>query len=170
VDVLRLAAGITSVIRTRALQTHRATSIVAAARASGFAAAADKDGYVAIGGDEGSVGRLLGLDASPRPHEVPLGAMLGYPACCVSRVARKGERRIDALANEAARWVYAGPYWAIDPTDYRGGRALISHVPCGPRCAPSLRDAFRALDHLRAASPLLAWEPIRRWAQVSATR
>lgn len=169
VDVLRLAAGITAVIRTRTAQAHCAAAIVAAARAGGFAAAADTDGYVAIGGDDGSVGRLLAIDASPRPHEALLGVMLGYPACCVARVAREGECRIDALADEAADWIYAGPFWAIDPTGYRSGRALISHVPCGPSCAPSLRDACRASDHLRAASSLPVWESIRSWVQVSAT-
>ncbi|MGI8624792.1 MAG: hypothetical protein ACR2NB_15230 [Solirubrobacteraceae bacterium] len=160
----------TFVIRTRVARPHHAAAIVAAARAGGFAAAADNDGYVAIGGDDAIVDRLLVLDASPRPHEAQLGALLGYPACCVSRVTGEGECRIDALADEATRWTYAGPFWAIDPTGYRVGRALISHIPCGPSCVASMRDACRALDHLRTSPPVPAWEPIRRWAQVSATR
>ena len=168
VDLLRLSARVTPVIRTSAMNTQSADAILAAARAAGFAAAMDEEGYVAIGRDDKVVARVLEIDASPRPHERHLGALFGYPACCVARVVHVGESGIDELADEAARWAYRGAFWAIDPTGYRKGQALISHIPCCASCVGSLRDASRALDHLGTSPRVPPWEPIRQWAKLRA--
>ena len=105
----------------------------------------DETGHVVVAATRDAAATVMALDRAPGPHEYELGLLLGYPHCCVQAVARIGEASIDAHAASAARWDLQGRFRLIDTRSYRLGQALISHVPCGPRCQASLALAEQVL-------------------------
>jgi len=114
------------------------------ARRLGFFTSFDPDGYAALSRSPSAARRVIDLDRRPGRHTHALGTMLGYPSCCSRAAARAGDEGIDDLhAAFAARRLH-GRFRAIDPTGYVHGGALISHVPCSPRCVASLSLATRA--------------------------
>ena len=103
------------------------------------------------------------LDADPDAHRA-LGALLGYPACCVrafvlglaargreaedpeevvasARAAASGSARLDPLAN---------------PFLVARDRALISHVPCRYDCPDTVALASAVLAELTRLDPVAA--------------
>lgn len=110
---------------------------------SDFDFAADNDSFACIAVEAGFASHVLEIDQNSESHETELGRALGYPLCCCERVAFVGESKIDEYAAEVARWSFDGRYHRINPSGYRSGRALISHLPCSPFCDASLAIADR---------------------------
>ena len=117
---------------------------------SGFDFASDFEAYVCVAREPGDAIRVLEIDQRPDSHEFVLGRALGYPACCCESVAAAGESNIDAHAENVATWPFSGQYRRINPSGYRDGRALISHLPCHPACDASLAIANQARAFLLA--------------------
>jgi hypothetical protein len=124
----------------------------------GFDFASDLDAHICVARGNGGAVRTLKIDQRPDPHEFMLGRALGYPGCCCERVAAVGESNIDLYAEEVAAWQFVGKYARINPSGYRRGYSLISHLPCHPACDASLGIANQArafvLEHRN--EPLLS--------------
>jgi hypothetical protein len=99
--------------------------------------------------------RVMALDRSPGNHTYSFGRALGYPPCCCRAAAGVGDHAIDAWAEQFRAARFYGRFRQIDPSGYREGRALISHVPCSTSCGPSLRMAEALARHIRP----FEWRP-----------
>lgn len=111
------------------------------ARRAGLYVAVDGDGFFALSSHAGSARRVLRIDARPGRHLIALGLALGYPICCCRAAARRKEEGLDAWAEAMSSRRFIGLFRLIQPIGYLTGRSSISHVPCSPRCAASLRMA-----------------------------
>lgn len=164
VDLLRLYARCTEAVRLRLAAAADDALVLEWARRAGCSLVVDSDGYVAVAADESLARRVLRVDASSEPHELELGALLGYPRCCAAEIAQVGERAIDARARETHAWRFTRQWAAINPAHYLVGRALISHLPCSERCQPSLNVASRSLRALDDLAGIPAYADMRLWA------
>ncbi len=109
---------------------------------------------VAVAKDQASLDEVL---AAQRAHASAqgkaaveaMGALMGYPPCCVQ--AFLGQRtRGDNLDNERLTFRRA-PDEALHPLLHRvGGVRLLSHHPCSPSCAGSIRVGEHILEALAA--------------------
>ena len=108
---------------------------------AGFDFASDLESYVCVAREKEDAKRILEIDERPDSHEFILGRALGYPECCCGRIQAVGESNIDLYAEEVAAWQFAGQYARINPSGYRNGCSLISHLPCHPACDASLMIA-----------------------------
>jgi hypothetical protein len=113
------------------------------ARRHGLFTSVDADGFAAISRDPATARRAIDLDRRPGRHTLALGTMLGYPPCCSRAAARVGDEGIDRRHEAITTRRFHGRFRAIDPSGYLEGGSRISHVPCSPRCLPSLRMALR---------------------------
>ena len=165
VDALHLAAGTKEVFRSRLLDEADTGVFADWCKANGMAGIVDEDTFVVVGKNLDVVEHALLIDRSPVPHEMPFGLLLGYPTCCCRVVAEAGEAEIDRLVDEASTWEFSGVFSMIDPSGYADGEALICHVPCSPRCLPSLRLAQIAMSFLHAHPHLLLFRNWRRLGQ-----
>jgi hypothetical protein len=109
---------------------------------------------VAVAADEATLARVV---AAQRAHAAgggaapieEMGALMGYPACCVRAFAAQASRR-DNVENERLTF-RRGASERLPPEVHRLGRfALIGHHPCTPACAPSLGVAEAVLACLGA--------------------
>jgi hypothetical protein len=114
------------------------------ARRLGLFTSIDRDGFAAMSRNPVTARRVIDLDRRPGRHTLALGLMLGYPRCCCRVAARGGDEGIDRQHEVLATRQFYGRFRAIDPSGYSEGRSRISHVPCSPRCLPSLRMALRS--------------------------
>jgi hypothetical protein len=162
VDALHLAAGTKRVFRTRLLADVPADSVLGWTRSARLVGFVDAERYFFAGLTRQEVECAATLDAATTPHEFGFGALLGYPDCCCRAVAAVGEANIDAHAHVVSRWAFAGRHRLIDPGGYRGGLALISHLPCSPTCDHSLELAERVLRYLVGRQGLMRSEPCRQ--------
>lgn len=112
------------------------------ARRQGLFTSVDADGFAAISRDPATARRVIDLDRRPGRHTFALGTMLGYPPCCSRAAAHVGDEGIDRRHAYIAARRFHGRFRAIDPGGYADGSSRISHVPCSPRCLPSLRLAL----------------------------
>lgn len=112
------------------------------ARRQGLFTSVDADGFAAISRDPATARRVINLDRRPGRHTLALGTMLGYPPCCSRAAAHVGDEGIDRRNADIAARRFHGRFRAIDPGGYADGSSRISHVPCSPRCLPSLRMAL----------------------------
>lgn len=119
--------------------------------------------YICVARTAATAADVLRLDATPTAHERALGIALGYPPCCCEAAAAVGEECIDEWEALVGTWHFAGRYRLIDPSRYRQGKALISHIPCSSRCGPSWMLADKAV---RGILGWLASAPTKRepWA------
>lgn len=148
VDFLHLLAAGKPAVRVKV--TEAAVEPLARwAAAHGYGCAADEDGYCCVAGNHAFARHVLEVDQRAEPHELELGLLLGYPQCCCETIAALGESQIDAQAVVVAGWEFTGPFRLIDPSGYRRGASLLSHLPCTPECRASLRLARRAARFLR---------------------
>lgn len=107
--------------------------------------------------------RLLSTAGADERAARRMGALLGYPACCVERFGTCAARDDTSLA-----WALLPP--APHPPSAAATQwvhphlALISHAPCSLRCEPSVRLGRALLDLLAARHPDFpaAW---RRFSQ-----
>lgn len=112
-------------------------------RRLGLFTSVDGDGFAAISRNPMTARRVIDLDRRPGRHTLALGSMLGYPPCCCRAAARVGDEGIDRQHELLSARRFHGRFRAIDPSGYSEGGSRISHVPCSPRCLPSLRMALR---------------------------
>jgi hypothetical protein len=164
VDLLRLFARATSVVRLRPVEDSGPSDVKAWAAEAGLAVQVDRHGYVAIGRTQDRARRLLRVDASVDPHEEELGRLLDYPDCCVKAIAAIGEGAIDRRAAELSTQTHRGRFRLIEIAGYRDGLALVSHVPCSSACEPTLELAERALTALDELRELPQYATLRAWA------
>jgi hypothetical protein len=113
----------------------------------GFAAT-DAAQYLVVSRRSDQTRRLLMLDARPDDHTYSLGRALGYPHCCCRAAAKVGESNLDHWRDEQIAKGFRGKFKGINPSGYLRGDALISHIPCGNCCVPSLRMAITLQDAL----------------------
>lgn len=159
VDLLQLLSGSRPAIRSHVGETAR-EGLRAWCTASGLDFAADGP-WVGLSTEVGRAARILQVDASPAPHEVDLGLLLGYPPCCCEQAALVGESQIDRYAQHVASWPLRGGYALLDISRYSEGLALISHLPCSPTCQPSREIALQSVAWL--AKQQGTSEPYRSW-------
>lgn len=92
-----------------------------------------------------------------------LGAVLGYPACCIGAFVDAGAQ--DDLSLVAALLPAIGHPPAPHHTQWLNQPlAIISHVPCTLDCAPSIALATALVDELERAHPgfAAAWTALAR--------
>jgi hypothetical protein len=143
VDALGVLMRVKPAMRTRS--GDGTPALLEWADASHLSGVADAEGFVAVASSEALAVKVLAVDRSPDDHCAELGSLLGYPLCCVERIAAVGESAIDAYAESIAAWRYDGAFQLIDASGYRDGRALISHLPCSAECRCSLELARSCL-------------------------
>jgi len=95
---------------------------------------------------------LVAGATATRPELEPLGAALGYPACCVAAFrARPGASNAELRA-QAARATTRGeaPWFMASRED---GLGMLSHLPCRFDCAQSVLYARRLVETLGDIAP-----------------
>jgi hypothetical protein len=130
-------------------------------------AARDSDGFLVLSKSAAISRRVLEADRRRGDHTYPLGLLLGYPRCCCRAAAGVGDEGLDAWCGRFSGSDFQGAFKAIDPRGYVEGRALISHVPCSPRCLPSLRMA-EALMRILGPARVKTYFDTERFPVVSA--
>jgi hypothetical protein len=116
------------------------------ARQQGWFSVLDQEGFVVFSPSASRARRVMTVDQSAGDHTRALGLALGYPPCCARAAARVGDHELDAWAAHVAGRRTIGRFALTSPAAYRAGRALVSHVPCSPRCVASLAMAEAAGD------------------------
>jgi hypothetical protein len=89
-----------------------------------------------------------------------VGALLGYPACCIDAfgtvwpIARRQHHGdvAKALLARADPIVTTAP-WALNVFVRQGGAEVVQHFPCRPDCEVSIEVARRHLAVMRASAP-----------------
>jgi hypothetical protein len=114
---------------------------------------------IAVAADEAALAEVLAaqraLGATRGSEEQAsavraLGALMGYPACCVEAFAELGNRG-DNLENERLPFLRR-PEQALHPLLHRTGAVrLIAHHLCSPGCAASIERAEQVTALLAAA-------------------
>lgn len=159
VDLLQLLSGSRPAIRSHVGERER-ESLRAWCSSSGLDFGADGP-WVSVSTEVGRAAWILQVDASPAPHEVDLGLLLGYPRCCCEQAALVGESQIDVYARHVAAWPLSDGYALLDVSRYDEGLALISHIPCSPDCDPSRVLAEQSVSWLNdqpfTEEPYLSW-------------
>jgi hypothetical protein len=166
VDFLHMIACGKPAVRFK-VSEYGSTSIARWSAANGYACRVDEAGFCCVAPTSLLAEHVLEVDRRSEPHEMELGLLLGYPRCCCEAVAAVGESAIDDHAAIVAAWPFAGRFQSINPAEYRKGTSLICHLPCSPKCAPSLEIASRAAGFLRGR---LKRVPFDRWSCWAALR
>lgn len=154
VDFAQLLNSIRPVIRSEVLEPVDPAEVRRWARRIGLYVAMDRDGFFTMSRDASAARRTLRIDTKPGKHTVALGLALGYPRCCCLAAGRRGDAGLDGWATSIMLRRFIGPFQLIRPGRYSAGQAYISHVPCSPRCVPSLRMA-QSLDGDDHFAPIL---------------
>ena len=147
VDLAQLAAGVRPAIRTEMSFSESYETVARWARRHGWNIDIDIDNFIAISPSFNLCRRIIRIDRYQHDHTYQLGRELGYPKCCCRAAERVGESNLDTWEFALAERPFLAPFDAIDPSLYRYGRSLISHIPCSTNCVPSLN---MAIDLLRA--------------------
>lgn len=109
--------------------------------------------------DAPSLERLIELRLTPDPDRVlePLGALLGYPPCCVASFAKQSRRDDDAYSQHvtAACTPAQGPWhWELNDTFIR----IVPFFACSYACDAARREARSVLSLLKETAPAAARE------------
>lgn len=107
-------------------------------------------GMIYVARDRLNLDLLVEIDNDVFPHESLFGQLLGYPKCCVEKIANLGESFIDDYNYEFNKKVKK--HSLLDISQYSNGVALISHIPCSVSCKSSLRQANKFYRSLKSAS------------------
>ena len=119
---------------------------------------------VAVAANRGVLDDVISAQRAHRSEHDPerrmaavraMGSLMGYPACCVDVFVRQ-QMRGDNLDNERLTFRRAldAP---LHPLIHRiGAVRLISHYPCSPSCAASIRIGEQVLALLSGDDPLAA--------------
>ncbi len=106
--------------------------------------------------DPRALERLVALQTErPTDAATELGALLGYPACCVQSFARQADRADNSFNRvaTAVRTSVGGPWPVLlDDTALK----LLPHFPCTYRCERSVQQARDLLAALEDEHPALA--------------
>jgi hypothetical protein len=185
VELTALAAGLRSIVkldrvppamietlRQTASQRRLAAEVVTPRARAGEAAERGDSVTVLMAREGSSLVKACELEASLLAHgttsessdaSARMGALLGYPGCCVERFARIAEQNDTTLA-----WALlpGAPHPPASPLTQwlQPGLALLSHAPCDLHCAASIALGERLLDTLEATEPGFA----ARWRSVTA--
>lgn len=154
VDLAQLWFCIRPMMRTELARPVARETVRQWARHYRFFAALDDDGFLVLSRTPCLSRRTLDLDRSPGDPTFALGRRLGYPYCCCRKAASMGDAALDALAGRFCSEDFFGRFKLISPLGYGDGHALISHIPCSPRCMPSLKMAetlAQKLNHFRCS-------------------
>lgn len=141
VDLRQVLASLRPAIRTEIASVVSDVELGRWCRGLGLYGIRDGDGFLVLSRHPGHAARVMAIDRAPGTHTAWLGRWLGYPACCTRAAGRVGEDKLDALADRLGRRRFIGQFDAINVAGYREGKALISHIPCAPNCAASLKLA-----------------------------
>lgn len=141
VDFCQFLKGIKPAVRTRTQNSKCLSTLMSLCTSFEWHSAYDLDGYIALSMTKNLPDTILEVDRDPFPHEIHLGALLGYPDCCCQHIASHGESQIDQIADAFKRGNLNEEFKLIDISLYDRGIALISHVPCSSQCLPSLEMA-----------------------------
>lgn len=163
-DILHLAAKIRPAIRTELAVPVSQDVVRAWMRRLGWYTAIDGDDFLIVSPSCTLARMILAIDRDDCPHTFRLGRALGYPTCCCRAAACVGERNLDSWALALCRRRFSGRFKLIDPTHYRDGNALISHIPCSIFCQASLQMAEATLVALRRSNrpfPVIRARPSR---------
>lgn len=102
--------------------------------------------------------QLRAAEASGSPES--FGRLLLVPACCRAMFIDRCVEAAETAQNDFMGFSFPQPCCTVPWTLNLGAQyfdaSLISHYPCSPRCADSLRLAWLAWRIVRAASPDLA--------------
>ncbi|MFN6415673.1 MAG: DUF483 domain-containing protein [Pseudomonadota bacterium] len=115
-------------------------------------------GMIYIARDQLNLDLLTEVDNDIFPHEILFGEMLGYPKCCVEKIANLGENFIDDYNDEFNKKVKR--HSLLDISQYSNGIALISHVPCSMSCQSSLQQAdqfYKSLEFATGSRDFCSW-------------
>ena len=148
-DLIHLVASIRPAVRTELSQFVDYSTVRRWARRHGWFVAIDADGFLVFSGSPALARRLLVIDRSLGRHTYELGRGLGYPPCCCRAAAHVGEEALDKWSASKGAMPFVGRFKAINPREYREGRALISHIPCTASCQPSLKMAEATMEWKR---------------------
>ena len=148
-DLLHLAANIRPAIRTELAIPVSHDVVRRWMRRPGWYTAIDRDKFIIVSSSSALARKVLTLDREQSPHTFRLGRALGYPVCCCRAAASVGEQNLDSWARALCQRDFIGQFQAINPSNYRNGKALISHIPCSIFCQASLHMAQAALAALR---------------------
>jgi hypothetical protein len=166
VDLAQVWFRIRPAMRTELAQRTNPAEIRRWALRFGLFPAVDHDMFLVLSGTPSLSRRILNMDRGPGNHTFALGCSLGYPYCCCRKAALVGDAGLDALAGTFHPEDFWGPFKMINPLGYKEGCALISHVPCSPRCMPSLRKADRLNRNLgNFAQTTTGRVPMEDWPQ-----
>ena len=149
-DLLHLAANIRPAIRTELAIPVSHAVVHRWMRRHGWYTAIDGDNFVVVSRSANLARKVLNIDREESPHTFRLGRALGYPTCCCRAAASVGEQDLDAWARALCQRRFIGRFNSINPSLYRDGKALISHIPCSISCQASLQMANDTLAALRA--------------------
>lgn len=165
-ELERLADGEKRALLKEGVPTPETEGLIRAYRAMGFFAAVvethdvDETGGKHVHGRSHAIVAVAGNDADlelvtrlQRARDTrAMGALMGYPTCCVEAFLAQPDRRDNA---ENERWTLRRTDGA--PLDPRLGRLgpvrLVSHHPCRADCAASIVIADATLARIGAASP-----------------
>jgi hypothetical protein len=144
VDFILLFGAGKPAVRVQLINPESSAALFSWCREAGLDLAIDDDAFACISVERGGARRILEIDRASEAHEIELGLALGYPSCCCTHIAAIGEADIDRYAEEVAHWCFTGPNALTNPSGYREGLALVSHIPCSVNCEPSFEIASRA--------------------------
>lgn len=154
-DILHLAAQIRPALRTELSIPVSHNVVRAWMRHLGWYTAIDGDDFIVVSRSAALARMILAIDCDDSPHTFRLGRALGYPTCCCRAAAGVGEQNLDSWALALSREPFIGRFKLIDPSHYKDGNALISHIPCSASCHASLQMAEATLTALRRFNPPL---------------
>ena len=154
-DILHLDAKIRPAIRTELAIPVSQDVVRVWMRRLGWYTAIDRDDFLVVSRSYTLARMILSIDRDDSLHTFRLGRALGYPTCCCRAAASVGEQNLDSWALALSQRGFIGRFRLIDPTHYRDGNALISHIPCSTFCQASLQMAEATLAALRRANPPL---------------
>lgn len=164
VDFLHLVALQKPAVRIKLPGPASLSTVASWCAEHGYAWDSDADGFCCVAASRQLAERVLEVDRRTDAHEMELGQLLGYPACCCEAVARVGESRIDAQAKAVAAWTFEGQFQLIDPSGYTQGASLVCHLPCSPACTATLELAVRAGQFLKSRLDHPDFQSWSRWA------
>lgn len=171
VELTALAAGLRAIVKLdrvppALVDTLRHTAaerglVVAVVAPPGVANDLPEAVTLLVGRDASPLGEACDLEATllaagepwtVKAATLQMGALLGYPPCCVERFTRIAEQNDTTLAWAMLTGTSAPP--ASPSTQWlQPGLALLSHTPCALQCAPSVALGDRIAQAVEATDP-----------------
>lgn len=148
VDFCQLISGSKPAIRSRVTDRKALINLEEIAKSYNWDFALDEGEIFVMSTEKGISDTIIAVDNSYEPHEIELGTLLGYPACCSKLIASLGENEIDNYELEFNKKSKEGKYKLLDIESYMQGISLLSHVPCSQTCDTSFRLASNVKEYI----------------------